>query len=104
MVVGPCGGRRGPVPGFDHFRLERRKGWHGREVVLLLAAVYGFLSVGPTSPAAEWRRAAESALAATSTTQPPVIEEDLANLPDPLAAYVRTSFRRRRPAPDGEFS
>ena len=61
-------------------------------ILLLLAAVYGFLCVGPTSPAAEWRRAAEGALADTPTTQPLVIEEDLTTFPTPwLPMYVRRS-------------
>ena len=59
-------------------------------LILLLAVVYGYASQGPTSYRAEFRRRSQIAL-----TQPIdgelVTEADLAELPDPVAAYVRQS-------------
>ena len=60
-------------------------------VVLVLAAVYGFVSVGPTSFHAQWRDQATRALADVAPAPAVVTEADLAGLPDPLAAYVRRS-------------
>ena len=59
---------------------------------LLVAAAYGFASLGPTSFHAQFRDLAAEAVA----DLPPeagslVSEEDLAELPEPLAAYVRRS-------------
>jgi hypothetical protein len=59
-------------------------------LILLPAVVYGFASQGPTSYRSEFRRRSQIAL-----TQPivgtVVTEADLADLPDPVAAYVRQS-------------
>jgi hypothetical protein len=61
-------------------------------VLLVMAAVYGFAALGPTSLHAQWRdRAAEAAAGAQSAPTPLVTEADLADLPEPLAAYVRRS-------------
>ena len=63
-------------------------------LVLVLAVVYGFASQGPTSYRAEYRRRVGSALAELRR-QPSaaavVDEADLAQLPDPVASYVRRS-------------
>ncbi|MCW2803426.1 MAG: hypothetical protein JWN06_1643 [Propionibacteriaceae bacterium] len=60
-------------------------------VILVLAAGYGFVSVGPTSFHAQWRDQATQALADVDPAPAVVTEADLAELPDPLAAYVRRS-------------
>jgi hypothetical protein len=63
-------------------------------VLLLLAAVYGFASQGPTSFHAQFRDRAGQALAdapATPGASALVTEQDLAGLPAPLADYVRRS-------------
>ena len=60
-------------------------------VLLVVAAVYGFASVGPASFHARWDARASRALAATDPTPPLVTEHDLADLPAPLAAYLRHS-------------
>jgi hypothetical protein len=61
-------------------------------VILVVAAVYGFASLGPTSMHAQWREQAAAALAdVQGTPQSLVTERDLAQLPEPLAAYVRRS-------------
>jgi hypothetical protein len=60
-------------------------------LVLVLAAAYGFASVGPTSFHAQWRDQATRALADVDPTPKLVSEADLAALPEPLAAYVRSS-------------
>jgi hypothetical protein len=60
-------------------------------LVLVLAAAYGFASAGPTSFHAQWRDQATRALADVDPTPKLVAEADLAALPEPLAAYVRSS-------------
>jgi hypothetical protein len=61
-------------------------------LMMVAAAVYGFAAHGPTSFHAQWRnRAADALAAAPSAPSPPVTEADLADLPDPLAAYIRRS-------------
>jgi hypothetical protein len=61
-------------------------------VILLLAAVYGFASLGPTSLHAQFRdRATEAVTDAHAAPEALVTEGDLADLPEPLAAYVRRS-------------
>ncbi len=60
-------------------------------VLLVLGAAYGFASVGPTSFHAQWRDRATTALADVEPGRPDVMEADLADLPEPLAAYVRRS-------------
>jgi hypothetical protein len=58
-------------------------------VVLVLVAVFGFAAHGPTSFAADWGRRTEAALQAPPTPNAVVTEADLADLPDPVARYVR---------------
>jgi hypothetical protein len=60
-------------------------------VVLMLAAGYGFASLGPTSFHAQWRDQVAQALADVDPAPAVVTEKDLADLPTPLAAYVRHS-------------
>jgi hypothetical protein len=60
-------------------------------VLLVLAAGYGFASVGPTSFHAQWREDGARALADAPANPPLVTEADLAGLPQPLAGYVRRS-------------
>ncbi|WP_240778009.1 DUF6544 family protein [Nonomuraea basaltis] len=66
-------------------------------VVLLLAAGYGFVSSGPVSLEAEWHRRAERALAQPRESGGPVTEADLAGLPEPVADYVRASGAMGKP-------
>jgi hypothetical protein len=60
-------------------------------VLLVLVAAYGFLSVGPTSFHAQWQDRATQALTAADPTPPVLTESDLDGLPTPLAAYIRRS-------------
>ena len=60
-------------------------------VVLVLAASYAFASVGPTSFHAQWRVQASQALSAVDGQPALVSEADLADLPAPVAAYLRRS-------------
>lgn len=61
-------------------------------LVLVLAAGYGFASLGPTSFHAQFRNRADEALADASAVPGRLVtEQDLADLPDPLADYVRRS-------------
>lgn len=59
-------------------------------IILLAAVVYGYASQGPASYRAEYRRRVDAAL-----TEPlpngVVTEADLADLPEPVATYVRRS-------------
>ena len=59
-------------------------------IVLLIAVAHGFLSQGPSSDRAEYRR-----LLAAELARPPadivLTEQDLLRLPAPVAAYVRAS-------------
>ncbi|MGV1008740.1 MAG: DUF6544 family protein [Dermatophilaceae bacterium] len=57
-------------------------------IVLAVAAAYGYASQGPRSPRADYRRRAEAALA-RPTTSHLVNAADLAGLPAPLAGYLR---------------
>jgi hypothetical protein len=59
-------------------------------LVLLLAVAYGYASQGPTSYRAEFRRRSQIALSEPIVGEV-VTEADLAELPDPVAAYVRQS-------------
>jgi len=63
----------------------------GINVLLVLAAAYWFASAGPTSFDAQWRDQAERALAEADANPSLISEADLADLPQPLAAYVRHS-------------
>jgi len=65
-------------------------------LLLLVAAVYGYASQGPRSFRAEYRRRVDIALA-EPPTGPLVTEADLASLPLAVAAYVRRSGAVGRP-------
>jgi hypothetical protein len=65
-------------------------------VVLLVAVGYGFLSQGPSSFRAEYRRRVTAALA-EPVAAAVVTETDLAHLPTPVAAYVRQAGTVGRP-------
>lgn len=65
-------------------------------VVLVLAAVYGYASRGPRSLRAEYRREAEATLAEPDSDGV-VREADLEHLPAAVAAYVRRSGAVGRP-------
>ena len=58
-------------------------------VILLIAAVYGFAAHGPTSYDAEWHSKASRALTMAASPHGVVSEADLASLPAPLADYLR---------------
>jgi signal transduction histidine kinase len=70
-------------------------------VLLVLAAVYGFRSQGPTSFRARFRRLAAETVAsveaAAGNAGSPVTEGDLAHLPTPVADYVRAVGAIGRP-------
>jgi hypothetical protein len=59
--------------------------------VLVLAAVYGCASLGPSSLNARWQDRAVQALESADPAPGVVTEADLVDLPAPLAAYVRRS-------------
>ena len=66
-------------------------------VVLLLAAVYGFAALGPTSYRAEWNTRTANALKELSASQGRpgrtnvITDEDLMRLPEPVGRYVRAA-------------
>ena len=71
--------------------------WHGARagtivnLILVLAAGYGFAAEGPSSFHAQYRERTAHALADVSLS-PAVLEEaDLGDLPSPVAAYIRRS-------------
>ena len=66
-------------------------------VLLVVVAVYGFLSVGPTSLHAQWQRQAAAALTHADPAPALLTETDLHDLPPPLAAYLRRSGAIGRP-------
>ena len=70
-------------------------------VLLALAAVYGFSANGPTSFRARSRRLADetvgSVLSASGASGSLVTDEDLAHLPRPVAGYVRAAGAVGRP-------
>jgi len=60
-------------------------------IVLVLAAGYGFASLGPTGFHAQRRQRAAQAPTEVDPAPALLIESDLADLPQPLADYVRRS-------------
>jgi len=66
-------------------------------IVVLLAAGYGFASVGPASLEVEWQQRADSAFDESTGAAAPVTEADLARLPEPVAAYARSSGALGKP-------
>lgn len=67
-------------------------------VTMLLAAAYGWAAHGPRSLRGQYRRLAATATARCEpAATDPVTEADLARLPAPLAAYLRTSGVVGRP-------
>lgn len=60
-------------------------------IVLLMVAGYGFLSIGPASFHAEWNRHAADALRIVDAPTGIVTDADLAALPEQVARYVRRS-------------
>lgn len=60
-------------------------------ILLVLAAGYGLAFEGPTSFHAQYRRRATQALADVTPCPAVLDESDLADLPSPLAAYIRRS-------------
>ena len=67
-------------------------------VILLLAAAYGFAALGPTSFHAQYDDLAAEAVADASPEPGALVSErDLAELPEPLAAYVRRSGALGKP-------
>lgn len=71
-------------------------------VVLLAAVGYGYASQGPISCPAEYRRRVRTALAEPApdqvvTQEALVTEDDVARLPEAVAAYVRRSGAMGRP-------
>ncbi len=66
-------------------------------LVLAAAAVFGFASLGPTSFHAQYRDLAAAAFAEAAATQTLVTGDDIASLPEPLAAYIRRSGALGKP-------
>ncbi len=70
-------------------------------VLLAMAAVYGFRADGPTSYRARYRRLVDetvgAALSAAGPAGPLVVDDDLAHLPHPVAGYVRAAGTVGRP-------
>ena len=59
-------------------------------VIVLIAALFGYLADGPSSLRAAYDRDVAAGLARTRP-QPPVTEADLAPLPDPVRRYLRAA-------------
>lgn len=68
-------------------------------VLLVVLAVYAWLSEGGRSLHGQWRTGAQEALAAAPAAGPPITEDDLAGLPAPVAAYVARSGAVGQPRP-----
>jgi hypothetical protein len=67
-------------------------------LILVLAAGYGFASLGPTSFHTQFHDQARPGLVDTASMPKALVsEQDLAGLPNPLAAYVRRSGAVGRP-------
>ena len=66
-------------------------------IILVLAALYGFLSLGPSSFHADWHERAAAALTRSGSPSGVVTERDLEELPGPLATYLRRSGAVGRP-------
>jgi hypothetical protein len=66
-------------------------------LVLLLAAAYGFASAGPRSLRADYRQRVAEAPHPASAPDDVVTEQDLTRLPAPVSAYVRQSGAVGRP-------
>jgi len=60
-------------------------------LILILVAGYGFAAEGPTSLHAQYRERVAHALTGVDPSPPTLSEADLADLPSPLAAYIRGS-------------
>ena len=60
-------------------------------IILILVAGYGFAAEGPTSLHAQYRERVAHALTGVDPSPPTLSEADLADLPSPLAAYIRGS-------------
>lgn len=69
--------------------------WHDAKagtianIVVVLASLYGFATLGPGSYQAEWKQRSVEALAQAPATRGEVTEADLAGLPAPVARYLR---------------
>jgi hypothetical protein len=70
-------------------------------VVLAIAAAYGFRSQGPTSFRARFRRLERETATAAAAVGPLVAEPDLAHLPPLVADYVRAAGAVGRPRVSG---
>lgn len=66
-------------------------------LILVLAAGYGFAAEGPTSFHAQYRQHVSQALADVDPASAVLAESDLVGLPAPLAAYIRRSGAVGRP-------
>ncbi|MCL3836498.1 DUF6544 family protein [Aeromicrobium duanguangcaii] len=66
-------------------------------VLLILIAIYSLLLRGPPSFRGQWRRRSKEALEAVDPDPTPLTEDELAGLPEPLAAYIRRSLRQGEP-------
>ncbi len=67
-------------------------------LILILVAVHGFLSVGPFSFGARWTTQANAALEQVDSAPPILTEADLTALPALLAAYIRRSGAVGKPS------
>ena len=66
-------------------------------LLILLGAVYGFASQGPSSVRAQYRRAVAARLETAPTSMPTLTEADLADLPEPVQRYLRVTGQIGRP-------
>lgn len=69
-------------------------------VALLLAAGYAMAYQGPGSFHAQWTKGSKAALAGAGGALRLVTDDDLDDLPEPLAAYIRRSGAAGRPRPE----
>ncbi len=66
-------------------------------VLILVGAIYGVASQGPTSFRAQYRREVGERLDAAPSRMPALTEEDLADLPELVQRYLRVSGQVGRP-------
>lgn len=76
---------------------EDAKAGTAANVLLLLVAAYGFVSLGPPSFEAQWRAQTAAALAEAAAPAGPVTDAQVNALPAPVARYVRRSGAVGRP-------
>jgi len=92
VVVGRRRTRRRGLAGRDRTSWSDAKYGTAVNLILILAALYGYASLGPSSFHEQFHDQARAAMTdARAVPRSLVTEQDLADLPEPLAAYLRRS-------------